>query len=239
MLTRRAITRWGRAGHRRQASSCSCLLVRPVALASRCCVVCRGRPGPNNFVPPTTLRSLACGPARTCNPMPSPWLSAPASRGDACLQDRFKRRHALGALLLGVKLPVAAVPLWYPGRHVVATAQAASKGGCSWASMRNKAVSLVGRLSCPLNRRTNQAPSNTTPCRRLFEYIDGANNEAVKIPMTAPVRTTVGAAAGPFCKVRMGKQPGGWGGGTVLAGSAQGCRGGAAAACLPALAMTP
>ncbi|KAL4425814.1 hypothetical protein ABPG75_009830 [Micractinium tetrahymenae] len=35
---------------------------------------------------------------------------------------------------------------------------------------------------------------------QLYQYIDGANHDAVKIPMTAPVRTKVSAAAGPFCK---------------------------------------
>ncbi|EFN55172.1 hypothetical protein CHLNCDRAFT_57955 [Chlorella variabilis] len=36
--------------------------------------------------------------------------------------------------------------------------------------------------------------------QRLYQYIDGANHAAVKIPMTAPVRTLISAAAGPFCK---------------------------------------
>ncbi|KAI3428633.1 hypothetical protein D9Q98_007456 [Chlorella vulgaris] len=39
-----------------------------------------------------------------------------------------------------------------------------------------------------------------TGFQRLYQYIDGANKEAVKVPMTAPVVTRIGAAAGPFCK---------------------------------------
>ncbi|KAL4445812.1 hypothetical protein ABPG77_009011 [Micractinium sp. CCAP 211/92] len=36
--------------------------------------------------------------------------------------------------------------------------------------------------------------------QQLYQYIDGANADATKIPMTAPVRTKISAASGPFCK---------------------------------------
>jgi hypothetical protein len=36
--------------------------------------------------------------------------------------------------------------------------------------------------------------------QRLFKYIGGENEEGEKVPMTAPVRTRITAAAGPFCK---------------------------------------
>lgn len=39
-----------------------------------------------------------------------------------------------------------------------------------------------------------------TGFQRLYQYIDGANKDALKIPMTAPVRNLIGASAGPFCK---------------------------------------
>mmetsp|Transcript_8669 Transcript_8669/g.28584 ORF Transcript_8669/g.28584 Transcript_8669/m.28584 type:complete len:227 (+) Transcript_8669:86-766(+) len=34
---------------------------------------------------------------------------------------------------------------------------------------------------------------------RLFNYISGENEQAIKIPMTAPVRNQVAPGAGPFC----------------------------------------
>ena len=34
-------------------------------------------------------------------------------------------------------------------------------------------------------------PPHPTPLQRLYQYIDGANHAAVKIPMTAPVRTLI------------------------------------------------
>lgn len=36
--------------------------------------------------------------------------------------------------------------------------------------------------------------------QRLFAYIDGGNEEGVKIPMTSPVLTSVTPSCGPFCK---------------------------------------
>ncbi|XP_031550117.1 ubiquinone biosynthesis monooxygenase COQ6, mitochondrial-like [Actinia tenebrosa] len=35
---------------------------------------------------------------------------------------------------------------------------------------------------------------------RLFDYIEGANNKSVKIPMTAPVLNQIQPAQGPYCK---------------------------------------
>ena len=36
--------------------------------------------------------------------------------------------------------------------------------------------------------------------RRLFHYIDGGNEEGIKIPMTSPVVTEIDPSKGPFCK---------------------------------------
>ena len=44
------------------------------------------------------------------------------------------------------------------------------------------------------------ALATTTGFQRLFAYISGANEEAKKIEMTAPVLTHVFPGAGPFCK---------------------------------------
>jgi hypothetical protein len=38
-----------------------------------------------------------------------------------------------------------------------------------------------------------------TGFHRLFQYIEGANLNDTKVPMTAPVITTVMPSAGPFC----------------------------------------
>lgn len=44
------------------------------------------------------------------------------------------------------------------------------------------------------------AIASTTGFQRLFKYIDGGNAREEKVPMTAPVRTRIVPAAGPFCK---------------------------------------
>jgi hypothetical protein len=44
------------------------------------------------------------------------------------------------------------------------------------------------------------ALATTTGFQRLFAYISGANEQAKKIEMTAPVLTHVSPGAGPFCK---------------------------------------
>lgn len=36
--------------------------------------------------------------------------------------------------------------------------------------------------------------------QRLFKYIDGGNEDEVKIPMTSPVLVDVEPSCGPFCK---------------------------------------
>jgi hypothetical protein len=42
--------------------------------------------------------------------------------------------------------------------------------------------------------------ASSTGFKRLFSYIEGENEDNVKIPMTAPVVTKIQASAGPFCK---------------------------------------
>jgi hypothetical protein len=44
------------------------------------------------------------------------------------------------------------------------------------------------------------AMASSTGFKRLFSYIEGENEDNVKIPMTAPVVTKIQASAGPFCK---------------------------------------
>jgi len=35
--------------------------------------------------------------------------------------------------------------------------------------------------------------------QKLFDYIEGANEEGIKIPMTSPVKVDMEPSCGPFC----------------------------------------